>query len=73
MKQIIQKIANENHVTPEEVLFELENVIQIGVNSSDPSVQRRWAEVPKKGKVPTPEEVMTYLSIRILKMNGENG
>lgn len=65
MKQILEHIADENHVTPEEVLFEMQTAIQIGMNSTDPNVQRRWAEIPKKGEVPTPEEVMAYLLAQI--------
>lgn len=65
MKQILKQIAKENHVTPEEVRFEIQAAIQIGMNSSDPDVRQRWAEIPKKGDVPTPEEVIVFLFTQV--------
>ena len=58
--QIIAQIARENHTTPEYVRKEIEAIILEAQNSPDPSVQKRWAQIPRKGTFVTLEEFFPY-------------
>ena len=35
------------------------------MQSKDPQVQKRWAEICKNGKEPTPEKLIRYLSRKV--------
>jgi hypothetical protein len=52
----------------EEVRREIEAAIQAGFNNPDPKVQEQWAEIPRRGDIPTPDELITYV-VRQAKQN----
>lgn len=57
----LQQVADENAISLETVMEEIDCVIEIGIQSSDPCVQRRWAKIPRSGERPTAVELMQYL------------
>ncbi|MDR1409600.1 MAG: sporulation initiation factor Spo0A [Oscillospiraceae bacterium] len=65
---IFERIAAEHSTTVEEVRREIEAAIQAGFNNPDPKVQAQWAKIPRKGDIPTPDELITYV-VRQAKQN----
>ncbi len=65
---IFEKIAAEHNTTVGEVRREIEAAIQAGFNNPDPKVQEQWAKIPRKGDMPTPDELIIYV-IRQAKQN----
>lgn len=63
--QALQEVALQNHTTVEEVREEIKLAMLAGLCNPDPSVQKRWKEIPCAGEVPTPEELITYIAGRI--------
>ena len=68
---IFEEIAARNHTTVEEIRREIEVAIQVGFNNSDPKVQAQWAKIPRKGNIPTPDELITYVVRKAKKDNAE--
>ncbi|HHY27929.1 MAG TPA: sporulation initiation factor Spo0A [Desulfitobacterium dehalogenans] len=58
---IFERIAAEHNTTVEEIRREIETAIQVGFNHPDPKVQAQWAKIPRKGEMPTPDELITYI------------
>lgn len=65
MQQIIKQIARQNNVSVEEVKSEIAAAIQMGMRCPDTKVQQQWNAIPKKQKIPTPEEVIAYMIAQI--------
>ena len=63
--KILEKVAKQNGVSIEEVIKEITLAIDIGMASADPAAQKHWADMPKKGEKPTPEEAISYLTKKI--------
>lgn len=68
---IFEEIAARNHTTVEEVRREMELAIRVGFNNPDPKVQAQWAKIPRKGDIPTPDELITYVVRKAKKENAE--
>lgn len=66
-KRAIEIIAKREGVPVETVRAEIEKAIQIGMSSPSPAVQKNWRKIPKKGEVPTPEELITYAALSATK------
>lgn len=39
----------------------------VGMCNQSPEVQAKWAEIPHDGDVPTPEELLIYLTTQLSK------
>ena len=61
-EKIYQQVALQNHTTVEQVKKEIKLAMLVGMCNQDPAVQKRWNEIPHDGEVPTPEELLIYLS-----------
>ena len=61
----LQQVADENGMSLEMVIEEIDRVIEIGNQSTDPRVQERWANIPRQGELPTAVELMDYLIGRL--------
>ena len=59
---IIRQIAKKNRTTPERVRQEIQLAMDAAMASSDPAVQARWAQVPRRGEKPTLEEFIGYMA-----------
>ena len=60
INEIIEKVAEMNNTTPEEVYAEMKAAIDVGFCNPDPQVQKEWEKVSYRGDGPTPEDVILY-------------
>lgn len=66
MKKICQKIAAKHKTTPEDVYRNIQEAIeQAYAAPQDESVRKFQAEVPRRGTIPTPEEMLAFVSAYI--------
>ncbi len=61
-ERALEKVAQKEGISVEEVKREIAMAIAAAYSNPDPKIQRRWNDIPCKGDVPTPEEVITQLS-----------
>lgn len=64
-EQIYQQVANNNGVSIESVKKEIKKAMLIGMVNQDPKIQAKWNAIPHDGDVPTPEELLIYLTSQI--------
>lgn len=64
-KEIFEKVAKQNHTTPEEVRRDIQKAINAGFDDPNPKVQEEWKKMNFKGERPTPEEVIAYMVDRL--------
>ena len=63
MRKVYRKIARENGTTVKEVRAEMQAAITAAWNNPGNEIIRAYqAQVPTKGNVPTPEEVISYVA-----------
>lgn len=74
INKILGEVASENGVSVEEVLFEMEFVISQAYHnamlSNDQALHQLWNEIPRNGDVPTPIEMIDFLSKKALDESG---
>jgi hypothetical protein len=66
-----EHVAAERHVTAAEVRAELEAVIRAKLAEGDPETLAKWAEIPRTGDVPTPDELVSYMIHQIKRGNAD--
>ncbi len=62
VRKAIAETAKQNGVSVNEVLEEIQKAINEGMKSSDPQVKEMWKNIPRKGEIPTPEEIIEFIS-----------
>jgi len=62
IKGALQKIAETEGVSVNEVRREIELAIMAARENPDPKVQAFWRSIPYKGDNPTPEEVIAHIA-----------
>ena len=60
MSNVIKKVAKEHGVSVKEVRKDYEEMIKVGMSSTDPDAVIFWSQFG--GKAPTPEQVISALS-----------
>ena len=60
INEIIEKVAEMNNTTAEEVYAEMQMAINAGFHNPDPQVQKEWEKVSYRGNSLTPEDVILY-------------
>ena len=58
---VLQRVADENGVSLDTVLEEIEQIIDVGKQSRDPLIRSRWEAMTRRGRQPTVTELMRYL------------
>lgn len=58
----IRRIAERDGVSMEYVRKQMQIAMINGLCSTDPKVKAFWAAVPRENEVPTPEELIIYIS-----------
>jgi len=58
---VLRRVAEEYGVTLDTVLREIENLIRMGTESTDPQIRKRWEVIPSDGVAPTVMELVDYL------------
>lgn len=67
-KKIYQKLAEQNGVTPEEVRRDMADAIRYAYeNPPNERTAQYQKQIPCKGKVPTPEEIIDFARKQITK------
>lgn len=61
----MKKIAEREGIPVESVRKHIQIAMLNGLCSNDPQVKAFWASIPRKGDVPTPEELIMYVSVGI--------
>lgn len=69
LQMILERIAKENHTTPEEVYREMQIAIDAAYESSDPEVRKNWEMIPFEGDRPKPEDVIFGLGMLLSPKN----
>lgn len=57
----LQRVAQQQGITIEQVIEDINEVIQIGMANPDPVVKARWDLIPRVGNAPTAVELVAYL------------
>lgn len=65
---ILEKVAQQNNVSLEEVQNEIQISIKAAMSNPDLQIQSEWASVPKEKEEPTPEELIAFLLQKILNI-----
>ena len=60
MSNIIKKLAKQNGVSVKEVRRDLEEMIKVGMSSTDPEAVLFWSQFG--GRTPTPEQFIAALT-----------
>lgn len=64
-KKAIRELAKAGGVSEETIRFEMEQAIDAGFNSPDPTAQKIWKASPFDGAKPSPEEFILWCSMQI--------
>lgn len=62
----IKKIADREGITVESVRKQMQMAMLNGLCSTNPEIKAFWDSIPRKKEVPTPEELIMYLSETIM-------
>lgn len=65
----IKKIAKQEDVSTEYVRKQMQIAMINGLCSTDPKIKAFWASVPREKEIPTPEELIIYISETIKRKN----
>lgn len=65
MSNYIDAVAAMSGVSPADVRRDIEEAIKAGYSNPDPAVRAYWEKIPKKGKIPTPEEVIAFTAKQV--------
>ena len=73
MKTVLTEVAEQFHVSPEEVRAEIARAIHLALTSSDPEVKRRWDKLlPRKQRDDiSVEAVIAILTKAVLAGRGK--
>lgn len=58
----IKKIAEREEVTTESVRKQMQIAMINGLCTTDPKVKAFWESIPREKDIPTPEELIIYVS-----------
>ena len=64
-KRAIAEVARREGTSIEEVRAAMMEAIEEAYKSTDPVVKARWAEIPREGEIPTPEELIIWVGKRL--------
>ena len=70
-KRIIEIIAAENGISPEDVEHEMMEAIRAGMASPDPHAQALWKQICPNGKEPDLDTFLSLVANRVDMMMGE--
>ena len=61
VSQVLERVAEHNGTSVEEVRQEISRAIEIGMRNPDSTIQKKWAEIPSEGDIPTADELICYV------------
>ena len=72
-KRILQIIAAEQGISPEEVEHEMMEAIRAGMASPDPHAQVLWKQISPDGKEPELDTFLSFMANRVdIMMDAQN-
>lgn len=60
-EHLFERLARERNITVDEMRAIISAQIEAGWNSSDPKKRTQWRQIPCKGEIPTPDELLHYV------------
>ncbi len=63
---VFKEIAKDMNTTVKDVRSSIEELARIGMKSSKAHERHFWLQIPKKGDVPTAEEIIAFLSLMVI-------
>ncbi len=57
----IQRVAQQENKSFSEVYTAIQEAICTAFHTPNPAVQAKWAQIPRKGEIPTPEELLAWM------------
>lgn len=67
INSIIEKVAQHNNTSAEEVRNEIIHGMKVAMSSTDPDIQKKWASISPHNHEPTPEELIEYIVKKVLQ------
>ena len=61
-RNAIKKIAKHDGVSVDYVRKQMQIAMLNGLCSNEPKVKQFWDRVPREGQIPTPEELIIYIT-----------
>ena len=58
----LAEVARNNGVSLDEVRRDITEMIRTEMMNPDPEIRREWADAPFRGKEPTPEEFVAWMT-----------
>ena len=65
MKDILEKVAEKNGITRDEVESEIQKAIKEAMKSRQPKAQQFWKEFPPDGQTPSAETVIALITKKV--------
>jgi len=65
MKDILEKVAEKNGITRDEVESEIQKAIKEAMKSRQPKAQQFWKGVAPDGQTPSAETVITLIAKKV--------
>ena len=63
----LRKIAEREGVTVDSVRRQIQIAMINGLSSTDPKIKAFWDNIPRENEIPTPEELILYISGTIVR------
>lgn len=70
LQEILQRIAQQNNTTPDEVYKEMQIAIDAAFDNPDPQVRKNWEMINFTGDRPTPEDVIFGIGMMLTPNDG---
>ena len=70
MQRTFETLAAIHNCSPETIQDEIEKALLAGRKCTDPSVTKKWSEIPRSGEAPTAEEIIAYCAREALRRIG---
>ena len=64
-RRAIEEVARREGKTVAEVRADMMEAIEEAYRTPDPNAQALWAQIPREGEIPTPEELIIWVGKRL--------
>lgn len=61
-EKAVKLIAMREGVSVDAVREQMKRAMLSGMSSPDPVIQAKWKKIPSEGEIPTPEELIAYIT-----------